>query len=164
MRENYSVKRMPLFLNIPRWSSDRDPQKSSNVSTLRFSLSFRVISRMFLSVFTFRTQRYFRLCEALAGLMPFINAWTGEIMKALIGTIWKPANFRLYEALFGLLVSIASSSVAYIGNESSRWLLHAVYLLHASWGLNFLYSGSREIEIFRTRPWAFIRLNLYSSR
>ena len=50
------------------------------------------------------------------------------------------------------------------GYESSLWLLHAVYLTNANWGLNFLCSGSGEIEIFSTWPLAFIRLHLDGGR
>ena len=44
-------------------------------------------------------------------------------------------KLRLSEALFGLFMSKASTPVAFSGHESSRWLLHTVYLIYANWAL-----------------------------
>ena len=113
-----------------------------------------IMSSMPLSVFTFLTQHYLRLCEALVGLlMPGLN----RLRKLSFASLCRleAGKLRLCETLFGLLVSIASAPVAYSGHESSRWLLHVVYLIYANWGLNFLYGGSHEIEIIRSRAIGF---------
>ena len=53
---------------------------------LMILLMFSVISRISLSVFTFRTQSYLRLGEAIVSLfMPIITAWTEMTLKTLIG-------------------------------------------------------------------------------
>ena len=80
-----------LFLNTPPWSSDRDPQGSfPRLQMFRLYESPYVFGGRAASGdqpdvpvgFTFRTQRYPRLCEALAGLlMPIIIAWTGATRK-----------------------------------------------------------------------------------
>ena len=79
-------------------------------------------------------------------------------------TAWKPATFHYARfSLAFLRRSRPPVPVAYSGHESSLWLIHTVNLIYANWGLNFLSSGSREIEIFRTRPRAFIRPRLGNS-
>ena len=79
-------------------------------------------------------------------------------MEALISSFMSltaPLGSRQSSTLQGHLMSIASAPVACSGHESSRWLLHAVYLTYANWGINFLCSGSREIEIFRDSATGF---------
>ena len=70
-----------------------------------------------------------------------------RLWKLSLASLWRlleAGSLRLCESLFGLLVSIESAPVAYTCHESSRWILHAVYLIYANWGLDFLCYGSQE--------------------
>ena len=162
-----------MFLDTPPWSSDRDPQRSFPIfkrfdlmTLLTFSGAGRI---MWLSGCPCRfwpsrpnaILGYARLSLAFLcrSLLPGLK-WLRKLSLAFFMSLTSPLGSRQPSTMRG---SIASAPIANRGHEISRWLLHAVYLIYANWGLNFLSSGSREIENFRTRPWAFIRLHLDGS-